>query len=170
MTHIFISKLILIVSDNGLSPGRHQAIIWTNAGILLIESLGIKFREISIEIHTFSITKMHLEISSVKWRPFCLGLNAFRVVLWLGWLMVRRQVITWTNNVLRVHVLLRTRVFYVYIHLYHILCKKMTNERGQEVHQTVPGRAAPSIVTPTISGGALQESLSIDVITNLPQS
>ena len=36
VTHICASKVTIIVSDNGLSPGRHQAIIWTNAGILLI--------------------------------------------------------------------------------------------------------------------------------------
>ena len=34
--------------------GRRQAIIWTNARILLIEPL---------------------KMSSAKWRPFCLGLN-----------------------------------------------------------------------------------------------
>ena len=34
--HICVNKLIIIGSDNGLSPGRRQAIIWTNAGILLI--------------------------------------------------------------------------------------------------------------------------------------
>ena len=28
-----VSKLIIISSDNSLSPGRRQAIIWTNAGI-----------------------------------------------------------------------------------------------------------------------------------------
>ena len=33
MTHICVSKLTIIGSDIGLSPGRHQAIIWTNAGI-----------------------------------------------------------------------------------------------------------------------------------------
>ena len=32
-----VSKATIIDSDNGLSPDRHQAIIWTNAGILLIE-------------------------------------------------------------------------------------------------------------------------------------
>ena len=36
VTHICVSKLITIGSDNGLLPGRHQAIIWTNAWILLI--------------------------------------------------------------------------------------------------------------------------------------
>ena len=30
-------KLTILGSDNGLSPERRQAIIWTNAGILLIE-------------------------------------------------------------------------------------------------------------------------------------
>ena len=38
VTHICVSKLTIIVSDNGLSPGRHQA--WTKAGILLIGPLG----------------------------------------------------------------------------------------------------------------------------------
>ena len=28
-----VSKLTIIVSDNGLSPGRRQAIIWPNARI-----------------------------------------------------------------------------------------------------------------------------------------
>ena len=75
MTHICVSKLTIIVSDNGLSPGRHQAIIWTNAGILLIGPLGTNFSEILIGIQTFSFMKMHLKMSSAKWRQFCLGLN-----------------------------------------------------------------------------------------------
>ena len=48
--HICVGKLTIIASDNSLSPGRHQAIIWTNAGILLIWPLGTNFSEISIEI------------------------------------------------------------------------------------------------------------------------
>ena len=75
MTHICVSELTPIGPYNGLSPGRRQAIIWTNAGILLIEPLGTNFNEILIEIHTFSFKKMHLKMSSAKWRPFCLGLN-----------------------------------------------------------------------------------------------
>ena len=75
VTHICVGNLTIIGSDNGLSPGRHQAIIWTNAGILLIEPLGTNFSEIFIEIHTFSFKKMHLKMSSTKWRPFCLCLN-----------------------------------------------------------------------------------------------
>ena len=51
VTHICVSKLTIIGSDNGLSPGRRQAIIWTNAGILLIRTLGTNFSEILGEIH-----------------------------------------------------------------------------------------------------------------------
>ena len=75
MTHICVGNLNTIGPDNGLSPGRHQAIIWTNAGILLIEPWGTNFSEILIDIHTFSVNKIHLKMSSAKWRPFCLGLN-----------------------------------------------------------------------------------------------
>ena len=74
--YICVGNLTTIVSDNGLSPGRRQAIIWTNAGILLIGSLWTNFSEILIEIPTFSFKKMRLKVSSAKWRPFCLGLNA----------------------------------------------------------------------------------------------
>ena len=35
-THKCASELTIIDSDIGLSPGRRQAIIWTNAGILLL--------------------------------------------------------------------------------------------------------------------------------------
>ena len=72
---ICVSKLTIIGSDNGLSPDRRQAIIWTNAGILLIGLLGTNFSEIFIEIHTFSVKEKHLKMSSGIWRPFCLGVN-----------------------------------------------------------------------------------------------
>ena len=75
MTHICVSKLSILGSDNGLSPGRRQAINWTNAGIWLIGPLGTNFSEIFIGIQTFSFKKMHLKMSSAKWRPLCLGLN-----------------------------------------------------------------------------------------------
>ena len=84
--HICVGKLTIIASDNGLSPGRCQAIIWNNAGILLIGPLGTKLNEIFIEIHTFSFKKMHLNMSSAKWRPFCLGLNVLRETSdWVRW-------------------------------------------------------------------------------------
>ena len=74
-THICVGNLTIIGSDNGLSPGRRQAIIWTNAGILLIRPFGTNFNEMLIEILTFSFMEMRLKVSSAKWHPFCLGLN-----------------------------------------------------------------------------------------------
>ena len=68
VTDICVSKLTIIGSDNGLSPGRCQAIIWTNAGILLIRSLGTNSSKILSEIHTSSFKKMPLKMSSTKWR------------------------------------------------------------------------------------------------------
>ena len=78
VAHICISKLTIIGSDNGLSPGRREAIIWINAGLLLIRTLGTNFSEILSEIHTFSFKKMHLKMSSAKLRQFCLDLNVLR--------------------------------------------------------------------------------------------
>ena len=75
VTHICVSNITIIDSDNGLSPGQRQAIILTNAGILLIWSYETNLNEILIEIHIFSFKKMHLKMSSGKWRPFCVGLN-----------------------------------------------------------------------------------------------
>ena len=69
-THICVGKLTTIDSDNGLSPGRRQAIIWTIAGILLIGPLGTNFSEILMGIQTFSFKKMHLKMSPAKWRSF----------------------------------------------------------------------------------------------------
>ena len=53
---------------NLMTIRRRQTIIWTNAGILLIGPL----QQICSEI----IQKMHLDMSSTKWRPFCPGVNA----------------------------------------------------------------------------------------------
>ena len=61
MTHICVSNLTIIGVDNGLSPGRRKAIIWTNAGMLLIGSLRTNFNKILLEIHTFSFKKIHLK-------------------------------------------------------------------------------------------------------------
>ena len=66
--HICISKQTITGSDNSLSLGCCQAIIWTNSGILLIGPSGTNFSEILIEIHTFVFRKMHLKMSSRKWQ------------------------------------------------------------------------------------------------------
>ena len=64
-----INSLRLITSigsENGLSPGRRQAIIWTNAGILLIGPLETNFSEILVEIQKFSLKKIRLKMLSAK--------------------------------------------------------------------------------------------------------
>ena len=75
VTFIYVGKLNTIGWDNGLSPGWRQAIISTNAGILSIGHLGTNFSEILIGIQIFSFKEMPLKVSSVKWRPICLGLH-----------------------------------------------------------------------------------------------
>ena len=75
VTHICVSKLFNIDSDKGLSHGWHQAVILTNAGILLIRNLGTNCSETLSKIRAFSFNKMHLKMSSAKWRQFFLGLN-----------------------------------------------------------------------------------------------
>ena len=82
VTHICINKLTIIGSDMGLLPGQwHQAIIWTNVGILLNGTLGTNCSEILSEIRIFPFKKMHLKVSSAKWRQFCLGLNVLKLEL-----------------------------------------------------------------------------------------
>ena len=77
--HICVNKVTIIGSDNGLSPCRRQAIIWTKAGILLIEPLGTISSGILIETHIFAFKKIRLEMSSRKCRPFCLALNVLTI-------------------------------------------------------------------------------------------
>ena len=74
MTHICVCKLTIIGSDNDLSPLRCQAIIWTGAGKLIIRTLETDVSEVLSEIHTFWLINV-LEMSSAKWRKFCLGIH-----------------------------------------------------------------------------------------------
>ena len=99
MTHICISELNIIGSDNGLSPGRHQASIWTNAGILLIGYSGTNFSEILITIQTFSFKKMHLKLMSGKLLPFFLSLNELSVVA-----SCEKVFMPWIHNVASVNI------------------------------------------------------------------
>ena len=75
---ICMESIGIIGSDNGLSPDQHQAIIWTNVGILFIWPLGTNFSEILIKIDTFSFRKIHSKMSA-KWLPFCHGLHVLTV-------------------------------------------------------------------------------------------
>ena len=85
MTHICVGKLIIIGSDNGLSPDRRQAIIWTNAWLLSIGPTWTYFSENLIKIQQFSLKKMHVKMSPAKWRPSCLGLNVLIHSYEPGW-------------------------------------------------------------------------------------
>ena len=78
--YICVNRLTIIGPDNGLSPGRRQAIIWTNDGILSIRTVATNFDKILSEIHTFSFKKMHLKMSSAKWRHVCFGPIVFKEV------------------------------------------------------------------------------------------
>ena len=86
MTHICVSELTIIGSDNGLSPGRRQAIIQNNARLLLIEPLGTNFSEISIGIPNIFIQENALEhvvceMASILSRPQCFN-SVFHMDWW----------------------------------------------------------------------------------------
>ena len=76
MTHIYLSKLSSIGSYNGLSPGRHQTIIWTNINIVNWAQKN-KFKKIFIVIYTFLFKKIQFKMSG-KLRPSRLGLSVLR--------------------------------------------------------------------------------------------
>ena len=82
MRHICVIIPTIISSDNGLSLDRCQAIIWTNAMILFIGPLGRNFLDILIKILTVPFKKMHLNMPSTKWRPFCIRLNVLGRIVW----------------------------------------------------------------------------------------
>ena len=75
VTHICVSKLNIIGSDNGLSPRRRQAIIWTNARILFMRTLGTNFSEILFRNQKFSFKKNALQNVVCEMTSICLGLD-----------------------------------------------------------------------------------------------
>ena len=108
VTHICVSRITIIGSDNGLPPDQRQAIIWTNAGILLIGPLGTNFSEISIEILIFSFKKMRLKVSSGKRRPFCLGLNVLIIIYRVTAIWLRERVNSlWPSDATWIQVMAR---------------------------------------------------------------
>ena len=100
MTHVCISKLNIIGSDNGLSPGRRQAIIWTSAGILLIGPLGTNFSQILIEVDTFLFKKMHLKSDVWKMAAIlspsqCVNIKSHDSKLFLFWSHKASYLVIW---------------------------------------------------------------------------
>ena len=77
VTHVWVSKLTIIGSDNGLTGAKPLSEPMLEY-CYLIGPLGTNFSEILIEILTFSFKKMRLKVLSVKRQPFCLGLNVLR--------------------------------------------------------------------------------------------
>ena len=78
MTQYASVNQAIIGSYSGLSPCRRQAIIWTNARILLIGPSGTNLSEILIENYTFSFKKKHLKMYSAKLRSLFLDLNVLK--------------------------------------------------------------------------------------------
>ena len=64
--------LTIIGSDNDLSPGRRQAIVWTNAGILLIGPFQWNFnRNSNIFIQENTFQNVACEMAAILSRPQC---------------------------------------------------------------------------------------------------
>ena len=86
MTHMCVGELTIIGSDNGLSPGRCQAIIWTNAGILLIRCLGknsVKFKwNPYIFIQENAIENVVWKMAAILSRPQCVNIAKGLLPAW----------------------------------------------------------------------------------------
>ena len=116
VTHICVRNLTIIGSDNGLSPGRRQAIIWTNAGILLIGPLGTNFSEILIEIHIFSIWCNHyyliLLFIDVLDLGFVCQVTSRHILFWMVYCGIKDMRIVWFLRLVNVSQSVRNSTAY----------------------------------------------------------
>ena len=100
--YIYVSKLTIIGSDNGLSPGQRQAIIWTNAGILLTGSLVTHFNETLTQFIYFhsrkSFWKCRLENSASMSQPQCVNWPFVRGTVDRWWIPYK-GLVTWSFDV-----------------------------------------------------------------------
>ena len=76
VTHICVSQLIIIGSDNGLSPDRRQAIIWNKWWNIVIWTLGKKFqwnlnRNLYIFIQENAFENVVWKLAVILSRPQC---------------------------------------------------------------------------------------------------
>ena len=71
VTHICLSKLTIIDSDNGLSPSRRQAIVWTSDGILLIYPHWNANQNSYILIQENAIENIVRKMAAILSRPQC---------------------------------------------------------------------------------------------------
>ena len=88
--HIYVGELCQFGSDNGLSPGRRPAIIWTSADILSVKPQGPYFKEIIFDVQIFSFKEMQFKMPLAKWLPFCLGFN-----VWTCWMVLMKYRFSW---------------------------------------------------------------------------
>ena len=138
-THISVGNLTIIGSDNGLSPDRRQAIIWTNARLLSIAPLRIYFNENLIEIQQFSLKKTHVKLSSAKWRPSCLGLNVLN--------NVRYELISLTLETSIASIFFQVIRFFVFFSIPSVCLLKVPLYIHDRCH-LVPGKLKKSIDFP----------------------
>ena len=68
---VCVDILTIIGSDNGLSPGQRQAIIWTNDRILSIRPLGIRNSYIFIQEYAFE--KVFCKMGVILSQPQCVN-------------------------------------------------------------------------------------------------
>ena len=95
VTHKCVSKLTIISSDNGLSPGRRQAIIWTNDGILLIGPLGTKLQwnfnyNSNIFIHKNAFEDVVWKMAAILSQPQCVNAIPWHIHVCKCWLRVNQ--------------------------------------------------------------------------------
>ena len=99
---IWVSKLATTGSDNGLLPGRHQASIWTNVGILLIGPPRTNVGEILTEIYILSlkkcIWKSRQEIGVILYRPLCVNLETQSLIWNVIWSVTRSHEQPWDEQ------------------------------------------------------------------------
>ena len=90
LTHICVSKLTIIGSDNGLLPGRRQAIIWTNAGIFVNWTLRNKLqwnfnRNSSIFIQENRFENVIWKMAAILSQPQCVKEKSFAQIFLPSW-------------------------------------------------------------------------------------
>ena len=96
VTHICFRKLTIIGSDNGLSPGRRPAIIWTNTEYCQLdpwEQTSVKFSVKFIYFHWENAFENVVH----KWRPFCFGLNVLSNMGLMMMMMMTMKMRWWST-------------------------------------------------------------------------
>ena len=81
VTHTCVGNLTIIGPDNGLSPGRHQAIIWTNPGTLMNKLQWNFNRYSNIFIQENAFENVVCEMASILPQPQCVKLSAVKFKL-----------------------------------------------------------------------------------------